>query len=115
MSVQTDPPIERRHNDLVGASSAKLYLFSALFLTVTMVVTSFGILLVNPAFLDLRQIRYLSYFLVAVITALFAAAGINVVNVLNGHQALLMRVVAEKERAQGVIEGLKENPHTNIS
>jgi hypothetical protein len=47
--------------------------------------------------------------------ALFAGAGINVVNVLNGQQAMLMRAVAEKERIKGQLEGLRENPDTNIS
>lgn len=108
------PPVERRHEDLVGVGNAKFYLFSALGLTVLMVLALMGILLIDPAMLDLAQVRYMSYFLAAIIVALFAGAGINVVNVLNGHAATMVRLVGEKERAKGIIQGLQENPNTNI-
>lgn len=107
-------PVERRQEDLVGVASAKFYLFSALGLTVLMVLALLAILLNDPTQLDLPQVRYMSYFLAAIIVALFAGAGINVVNVLNGHAAAMIRLVGEKERAKGQIEGLRENPKTNI-
>lgn len=115
MTDQTPPPVERRQADIVGVTSAKTYLFSALSLTVFMVLTSLVVLVINPEFLDLKQIRYLSYFLTAIIVALFAAAGINVVNVLNGHAATMLRLVGEKERAKGYIEALKDDPNIPIS
>lgn len=115
MDSELAPIVERRHEDLVGVGSAKAYLFSALGLTVLMVVALLAILVIDPTLLDLREVRYLGYFLAAIIVALFAGAGINVVNVLNGHQATLMRAIAERERAKGVIQGLRENPDTNIS
>lgn len=108
------PPIQRRHEDIAGVGSAKAYLFSALGLTVLMVLSLLAIILINPALLDLRQVRYMSYFLASIIVALFAGAGINVVNILNGHSATMTRLVGERERAKGVLEGLKENPKTNI-
>lgn len=115
MEARPDPPvIERRQDDLVGVGSAKAYLFSALGLTVLMALALLGILLIDPTLLDLPQVRYFSYFLAAIIVALFAGAGINVVNVLNGHASTMIRLVGEKERAKGQIEGLKENPRTNI-
>jgi hypothetical protein len=110
-----DPaPLERRHDDLIGVGNAKFYLFSALGLTVLMVFALLAIVLIDPAVLDLSQVRYMSYFLAAIIVALFAGAGINVVNVLNGHSAAMIRLVGEKERAKGVIQGLQENPNTNV-
>lgn len=110
----TPPVIERRQEDLVGVGSAKAYLLSALGLTVLMAVALLAILVIDPTLLDLSQVRYFSYFLAAIIVALFAGAGINVVNVLNGHNAMMIRVVGEKERAKGIIQGLQENPKTNI-
>jgi hypothetical protein len=109
------PVVERRHEDLVGVGSARAYLISALGLTVLMVLALISILLIDPTYLDLPQVRRMSYLLAAIIVALFAGAGINVVNVLNGQQAMLMRAVAEKERIKGQLEGLRENPDTNIS
>ena len=115
MAVEELPiTVDRRREDLVGVSTAKLYLFSALGLTVLMVIALFAVILINPALIDQRQVRYMSYFLAAIIVALFSGAGINVVNVLNGHAALMTRLVGEKERAKGVIEGLKANPNTDI-
>lgn len=107
-------PLERRHDDLVGVGSAKAYLFSALGVTVLMVLAGLAIILIDPTILDLQQVRYMSYFLAAIIVALFAGAGINVVNVLNGHAALITRVVGQQKFAEGKIEGLKENPKVNI-
>lgn len=112
--ITPSAPLERRHDDLAGAGSAKAFLFSALGLTVLMALALLAILLIDPTFLDLRQVQYFSYFLAAIIVALFAGAGINVVNVLNGHSASMMRLVGEKERAKGINEGLRENPRTNI-
>lgn len=115
MVEQPDQPIvERRHEDFAGVSSAKAYLIIAFGTTILMVLALMGILLIDPTMLDLAQVRYMSYFLAAIIVALFAGAGINVVNVLNGQAATMMRLVGEKERAKGQIEGLKENPRTNI-
>lgn len=110
----SSPVIERRQDDFVGVGSAKAYLFSALGLTVLMALALLAILLIDPTLLDLPQVRYFSYFLAAIIVALFAGAGINVVNVLNGHQATMVRLVGEKERAKGIIQGLQENPKTNV-
>lgn len=119
-ATATRPVLERRKDDLVGVSSAKLYLFSALGLTVLMVFSFLAIMLTHMLTqpdqpLDLKGLNYLFYLLTAIIVALFAAAGINVVNVLDGHQATMIRLVGEKERAKGLIEGLKENPNTNIA
>lgn len=122
MSIEaTEPPVERRHEDMVGVGSAKLYLFSAIFLTALMVVCSFALVIAQMVThpeqkLDVNVIvKYVAYFLMGIIVALFAGAGINVLKVLNGQQAMLIRVVAEKERTKGYVEGLKENPSTNIS
>lgn len=108
------PPVERRQDDLVGVAYAKFCLFAALGLTVLMVFAFMGILLIDKTILDLSQVRYFSLFLAAIVVALFAGAGINVVNVLNGHTASMVRLVGEKERAKGIIQGLQENQNTNI-
>jgi len=122
MSIDaTDPPVERRRDDYMSVSSATWYLISALGLTVLMVVCSVVLvvaqLIAHPELrLDVDLIvRYVAYFVGAIIVALFASAGIKVVSVLDGQQAMLIRVVAEKERTKGYVEGLKENPSTNIS
>ena len=108
------PPLERRQDDLVGVGYAKLCLFSALGLTVLMVVTFTAVLLIDKTVAALPQVRVVSLFLAAIIVGLFAGAGINVVNVLNGHSATMIRLVGEKERAKGIIEGLQENPRINV-
>lgn len=114
----TDPlngvPIERRQADLAGVNSAKTYLYSALGMTVLMVLVVLALTMTRPETLELKQVKNMGYFLALIIVGLFAGAGINIVNVLNGHQALMLRLVGEKERAKGVIEGLKQNPDMNI-
>lgn len=112
--MESSEPLERRQEDVLHVGNAKSYLRAALGLTVLMVLSGLAIVLINPPLLDLPQVRYMSYFLAAIIVALFAGAGINVVNVLNGHTATMMRLVGEKERAKGIIQGLQENPKTNI-
>lgn len=114
MSDNLPPPVERRKEDLIPIGNAKFYLFSALGLTVLMVLAGMGILLINPTLLDLPSVHYMSYFLAAIIVALFAGAGINVVNVLNGHAATMIRLVGEKERAKGIIQGLQDNANTKV-
>lgn len=113
LTPPTEPAIDRRQTDLAGISSAKLYLFSALGLTVLMVLAFLTIVLTHmltqrpDQALDLKPLNTVAYFLAGIIIALFAGAGINVVNVLNGHTASMMRLVAEKERARGQLEGLQ--------
>ena len=106
--------LDQRQSDLAGIGSAKLYLFSAVGLIVLMVLAFLAILLIRPEALDQRPARNLGYLLALCIVGLFAGAGINVVNVLNGHQAVLMRAIGEKERVKGKLEGLQENPKVNI-
>jgi hypothetical protein len=121
--MATDPldPVERRRDDYVSVGSATWYLASALGLTVLLIVCAVALvttqLIMHPELkLDVDQIvKWITVFVGAIIVGLFAGAGIKVVSVLDGQQAMLIRVVAEKERAKGVIEGLKQNPDTNIS
>ena len=121
MTDQLLPTLDRRHTDFVSVGSATWYLASALGLTVLMVLCSLALvitqLVTHPEVkLDIDIIvKYVSWFVGAIIVALFAAAGIKIVNVLDGQQAMMIRVVAAKERTEGYIEGLKENPQTNIS
>lgn len=107
------PPVERRHEDVAGVGAAKLYLFSALGLIVLMVLTFLVLVVVKPEMLEQRAARNLGYFLALCITGLFAAAGINVANVLNGQSAVMTRLVGEKEHAKGKLEGLQEHSKTN--
>lgn len=120
MTDEAFPAVERRRGDFMNVSAATWYLASALGLTVLMVLCSLGLvisqLIMHPELkLDIDLIvRLVAYFVGAIIVGLFAGAGIKIVSVLDGQQAMLIRVVAEKERAVGKIEGLKENPSINI-
>jgi len=114
LRVASPPVVERRQDDFVSVGNAKAYLWGALGLTVFMVLMSFAVLVLNPKLLEQPEVRYVGAFLGAVIVALFAGAGINVVNVLNGHSALITRVVGQQKFAEGKLVGLQENPKTNI-
>lgn len=116
--IADPPPVERRQDDLVGAGSAKVYLFSAVGLSALTLVIFAAIILTQLVLgqpLDTTALYFIAWIVGPIVIALFAAAGINVVSLLNGHQAMVVRLVAEKERAKGQLEGLKENPNTNIS
>lgn len=112
--IEQPGPLERRQEDHAFVGTAKAYLWGALGLTVFMVLMSFAVLVLNPKLLEQPEVRYLGAFLGAVIVALFAGAGINVVNVLNGHTSLITRVVGQQKFAEGKLQGLQENPKTNI-
>lgn len=112
------PYVERRQSILSAVSASRLYLISAIVLSI---VTVGAVLVVIVAqIIAGKPLETGGLYIIITITApiimgLLSAAGIGVLQVLDGHQAQLMRAVGEKEHAKGVIEGLKENPQTNIS
>lgn len=115
---QVSPSVERRQADIAGITSSKWCLFLAVGLSVFTVVAVMAILFAQM-YLKLPVDTKVIYIVIGVtapiITALLGGAGLGVLTVLNGHQAQLIREIAGKKYAEGVIEGLKENPNTNIS
>lgn len=112
------PYVERRQSVLSGVSTARLCLVAAVALSIltlgaVLVVLVAQIMTGRP--IETKGLYILIGITASTIWALLGAAGISVVNVLDGHQAQLMNAIAEKEHAIGKIEGLKENPNTNIS
>jgi hypothetical protein len=109
--------VERRQSILTAVSNARLYLVAAIFLSAITVVAVLIVLVAQIMTGQELQTKGL-YILIGItapmITGLLGGAGIGVLSVLDGHQAQLMRAIAEKEHAKGLIEGLKENPNTNI-
>jgi hypothetical protein len=110
--------VERRHSVLSGVSTARLCLIAAVGLSIITLGAVLVVLIAQIVAgipLQTRGLFILIGITAPTITALLGGAGISVVNVLDGNQARLMRAIAAKEHAEGKIEGLKENPNTNIS
>lgn len=110
--------VERRQSVLSAVSASKWYLIAAMVLSLATVAAVMAILLAQTLMkqpLETAGVYLVMSITAPVIASLLAAAGIGVVNVLDGYQNQLMRAIGEKEHAKGVIEGLKENKDVNIS
>lgn len=110
--------VERRQSVLSAVSAAKWYLIAAIILSLGTVAAVVAIVVAQILMgkpLETASIYIVIGITAPVITMLLAAAGLGVVNTLDGNQHQLMRAIGEKEHAKGVVEGLRENPNTNIS
>lgn len=110
--------MERRQSVIAGMSNARICLISAVILSILTLLAVLAVILAQTVTGQPLNTKVL-YILISVnfttIAGLLGGAGIGILNVLDGHQSALVRAIAEREHAIGVNEGLRENPHTNIS
>lgn len=105
--------IERRAAFLGAASAVKWYVllvFGLAFLTVSAVVTLSILAPNNPGAIT-TVIGITSPIFVSLLGGGLYKMAVGTDGKLNQ----ILRITAEKERARGIIEGLKQNPDTNIS
>lgn len=117
MSAMPVPPpqIPERRLPIVSAFTAsRFYIVATILLAVVTVAAVMTIVLLNPTNPNLALINIIVGITGPIMAAMLGGAGIGVLKVLDGHQSQLMAAIAQKERAQGVIQGLKENPNVNI-
>lgn len=106
------PPTERRRSILSAVSNSRLYIVGAIVLSLVTVCAVLMIALLQPQ--NTAAIGVIIGITGPLITALIGAGGIGVLKVLDGHQSQLMAAIARQQRAEGIIEGLRENPATNL-
>jgi Na+/proline symporter len=111
-----DSPIvaERRRTILSGASNAVLFFAGAIILAVVMIAAVLVVFLSRPDNPNMVLINLILTVMGGLIASSLGAAGIGVVKVMNGHNTRMMTAIARMSRAEGKIEGLRENPNTNI-
>lgn len=104
---------EERRSDVINSrSTVKLYIGAAVGLAIVTIgaVVTLAIMVPNNAAVITVVIGITS----PLILSLLGAALHSVATVVDGQMKQLLRTTADKERAQGLIEGLKENPKVNI-
>lgn len=107
------PLPERRLSLLTTVSGAKFYILCAIALAALTVVAVVVVVALQPT-------NYMPLVTIIVgitsqmILGLLAAGGLGVVKVIDGNQTKLLHAIARKERAEGTLEGLKQNPSINI-
>lgn len=112
MPIPLPPPVERRRPILSAVSSSRFYTIAAIGLSMFTIVAVVVVVLFQPQ--NTAAISTIIGITAPLILALMAAGNIGILRVLDGHQSQLMAAIAEKERAKGQLEGLRENPKTNI-
>lgn len=106
-------PTERRHSVLSAISSSRFYILCAIGMSGLTVLAVVLVILWQPEGAT-SYVNIIIGITAPMITALLGAGGIGVLKVIDGHQSQLMSAIAKQQRAEGIIEGLKENPKTNI-
>lgn len=113
IQVPTVPHItERRRSVLSAVTASRFYIIGAIGMSVLTVLAVLALMLWQPG--NTGAINIIIGITAPMITALLGAGGIGVLKVIDGHQSQLMAAIARQQRAEGMIEGLKENPNTNI-
>lgn len=113
MPTDITPPTERRRSVLSAVSTSRFYIIAAIGLSMVTVAAVLVVVALQPPNY-MQVIQVIVGITAQLILALLGAGGIGVLKVIDGHQSQLMAAIAEKERAKGQLEGLRENPKTNI-
>jgi hypothetical protein len=110
------PPVkaERRLPIVSAFSAARFYIVATVLVAMLTVGAVLAIVMINPAQPNMALINIIVGITGPLMAALLTGMGHGILKVLDGHQSQLMAAIAQKERAQGVIQGLKENPNVNI-
>lgn len=106
------PPTERRRPIISAVSSSRFYTLAAIGLSMFTVVAVVVLVVFQPQ--NPGAITTVIGITAPLILGLMGAGNIGIYKVLDGHQSQLMAAIAEKERVKGHLEGLRENPNTNI-
>lgn len=93
-------------------STVKFYIISAIVLSIFTAACAVALAIFAPA--NTTTMTIIIGFTLPTITALIGAGLYGTVTHINGRMTQLIQTTAQKERLQGVLEGLKENPNTNI-
>lgn len=111
--ASTTPFPERRRSVLSAVSSARLSLLGAIGLSIITLIAVLAVLILSPA--NAGMVTLLLQIMGPLIAALLGASGFGVLKVIDGHQSQLMAAIAQKERAEAFLAGLRENPQTNLA
>lgn len=113
----TDTPSRRSTDDLTplpaSIANIKLYVGSAIVLSIVTASCAVCLAIFAPA--NTATMTTILSFMIPTITALIGAGIYGTAVHINGRVTQLLHTTAEKERLKGLVEGLKENPNTNIS
>lgn len=109
----TPPPVERRRSVLSAVSASRFYILCAIGMSGLTVCAVVAIVLWQPENAS-PYVNIIIGITAPTILALLGAGGIGVAKIIDGHQSQLMAAIAKQQRAEGIIQGLKENPSTNI-
>lgn len=108
-------PIEERRASVVGATATvKMYVIAVIVMAGMTIAAVVAVAVFMPAPQSASVITAIIGVTAPIILALLAGGQHGMATAMDGKLSQIVRATAEKERALGVVEGLKENPKTNI-
>lgn len=110
----TPTPTTERRASVAGATTAVRFYVLAAVATALMTVAAVVLLAVLVPD-NTSVIATVIGITSPIILSLIAFGQRSIAVSIDGKMSQLLRATAEKERAQGLIQGLRENPETNIS
>lgn len=110
MRIEVDT--NRRASDLRPKSHVKLFIFSAIFVCMLTVLAVSVLAIVVPN--NANIIATVLGITMPIMGGLLAAGLHGIAKNVDGKMEQLLTMTAQKERLQGLVEGLAENPHVNL-
>lgn len=105
---------EERRATVVGATqTVKLYVIAVVITAFGTIAAVIGLAVFVPS--NPTLIPVVVGITAPIILALIAGGQHSMAVAMDGKLSHLLRVTGEKERAQGLVEGLKENPNINLN
>lgn len=107
-----EPIIEERRTAVVGATATvRLYVIAVVVMAMTTIAAVVAVAVFMPAAQSANVITAIIGVTAPIILALLAGGQHSMSVAMDGKLSQIVRATAERERARGVIEGLKDNPN----